>query len=422
MELAELSRARSPENAGFDRVNAVITTSAASSPLTYWFDIPEGHYTTNWESGDPWAVLMLPIAVSLGEPIRLQIPVDSLLVENLLGVQRVWRSWYPHLREVDIEAPPAAGEADPGGAPKKSAAFLSGGVDSFFTLLRHWNAPKGQGRRTISDVICIAGFNTLPETVGVMQQHLGPVADRFGKRLVPVVTNLRYSAQPIATPYGNARDMIYMAHGAALGALAHLLGTPYDEVLVPASDDYTNLEPYGSHPLTDLLFSSRRLKLVTDGASLTRVERTAAIVGSGEKLDFLHVCWQDWRQGNCGKCLKCLCTMATLDIMNAADRAPTFDWSSYGREALSTMWIPEESERFEFLRIVAEARRRNRRDVADAILRSIRRSRRRDQMLRLVNSNWMTRRSWKLFRSMKPKTSGLSMLPSGTAGRPVLDA
>lgn len=421
MELAELSRARSPENAGFDRVSALITTRAASTPLAYWFDIPEGHGGTCCESGDAWAVLMLPIAVSFGESIRLPIPVDSLLVENLLGVQRVWRSWYPKLHEVEIEAPAKAGEAVSGAAPKKTAAFLSGGVDSFFTLLRHRDAPKGQGRRAVSDVICIAGFNTPPESADAMQRHLGPVAERFGKRLVPVVTNLRYSTQPVVTPYADAREMIYMAHGAALGALAHLLGTPYDEVLVPASDDYTNLEPYGSHPLTDLLFSSRRLKLVTDGASLTRVERTAGIVASGETLDFLHVCWQDWRQGNCGKCLKCLCTMATLDIMGAADRAPTFDWSVYGPEALGSMWIPGETERFEFQRVVAEARRRNRRDVADAILRSIRRSRRRERMSRLVNSNCLTRRSWEVLRTLKPKAKNLAVLPSG-AGRAVLDA
>src|SRR5690606_23048500 len=103
-----------------------------------------------------------------------------------------------------------------------------------------------------------------PDGLNDMRRQLEPVAERFGKRFIPIVTNLRYATQPIATPYSVPLDMIYLAHGAALAVVAHLLGERYDEVIIPGSDDYTNLEPYGSHPMTDPLFSARTLRLVQD--------------------------------------------------------------------------------------------------------------------------------------------------------------
>lgn len=419
MRLAQLEVSASPAIPGYVRTTVILALDRTPRPLTYWIEFPEEHRDEISQTADPWAVLMLPIAVMLGEDIHLDLPVDQLLFENLTGLQRIWTSWHPDLHQVGIDAPrcePVADSSDRRDRPKRSAAFFSGGVDSLFTLLRHNDVPLGQGTRAVDDLLCIAGFNTPPRSTDGMCRRLGPMAERFHKHFFPIVTNLRYSPQPIDTPYSNSLHMIYLAHGAVLGTMAHLFAPRFDEVVIPGSDDYTNLEPYGSHPLTDPLFSSRRLRLIQDGATWMRVERTAAIAEANAPLDGLHVCWQDWELGNCSKCLKCLYTMATLDVLGASHRATSFDWSGYGCRRLSTIWIRGETERVEFDRLVDVARRRGRPDVADAVLKSIVGSRRREKLLRLVNSNLVTRKFWKSIR-LRQRRSVAPVDGAGDSGR-----
>lgn len=404
MHLAQLGVSASSVIPGFVRTTAVIALDRCPQPLTYWIEFPEEHRDDISETADPWVTLMLPIAVMRGEAIQLDLPVDPLLLENLIGLQRIWKSWYPDLHHVGIDAPkrsPLARSADQQIRRKRSAGFFSGGIDSLFTLSRHNDVALGQGTRAVDDLLCIAGFNTPPGSIDGMRRHLGPIAERFRKHLFPIVTNIRYSTQPIETPYSNPLRMIYLAHGAVLATMAHLFGPRFDEIVIPGSDDYTNLEPYGSHPITDPLFSSRNLRLIQDGASFTRVERTAAVAASNTPLDGLHVCWQDWELGNCSRCTKCLYTMATLDVLGAAHRATSFDWSLYDCKTLGAMWIPGRTERIEFSRLIDEANRRNRPDIAATVLRSIDSSRRRERLLQLVNSNPVSRRFWFSLRKLR---------------------
>ena len=86
-----------------------------------WFDLPEALRPQITSSGNPWLVLLLPLAVSLGEPLRLEIPVDPVLLERCHALLDVWHAWYPgpgyprwpgpaahHLCSVEREADRAA--------------------------------------------------------------------------------------------------------------------------------------------------------------------------------------------------------------------------------------------------------------------------------------------------------------------------
>src|SRR5690606_307331 len=142
--------------------------------------------------GDPWAILMLPWACVIDEPVRVEAPVDRLLLENLRGLQQIWRSWYPELAIVPIEAPARAPGLPRDGAPpgSRTAAFFSGGIDSLFTLLRHGETLTGSGSSTVDDLLYVAGFNTSLDDFDAARAALAPVADAFRKTLVPIATNI----------------------------------------------------------------------------------------------------------------------------------------------------------------------------------------------------------------------------------------
>ncbi len=100
----------------------------------YWYDVPESHAEELSESGNPWLACLLPLASTLGESLHLPLAVDAALAANSVRLTKIWKAWYPNLHDVAVHADVAA--APPVTGPKRVGAFFSGGVDSFFTLLR----------------------------------------------------------------------------------------------------------------------------------------------------------------------------------------------------------------------------------------------------------------------------------------------
>jgi len=143
------------EPAGDDRVRLAGQVRYADSRTeTIWFEVPAALEPDLTTTGHPWIVALLPLAARLGEDLRIPLPVDRLLVRNLTELLRIWRGWYPTLREVPLDVTicesPATRRA---GAPARTAAFFSGGVDSFYTLLRH--AAGGVGRLIVDELIAV---------------------------------------------------------------------------------------------------------------------------------------------------------------------------------------------------------------------------------------------------------------------------
>ncbi len=320
MRLIETQVGPSPYSNEFCRLEARIEVESRDKALHYWFDLPAAVQSGLSDGGNPWAVLMLPLACFFDEPLRIDRPLDRLLHDNLKGLQRIWSTWYPEIHFVDIEASAIITEdrrlarIDPS---KKTISCFSGGIDSMFSYFRHKDQALGDGRSTIDDLMCVAGFNTSIDDFDDMRRQLGAIADKFGNLLVPIRTNLRYGDHAFDTPYSIGPWMEHLSHGAFLAALVHMMGERYKEFIIPGTNDYGYLKSWGSHPLTDPLLAASDLLISHDGASFTRTERTERVAQSAAALDVLYVCWQDRDVGNCSRCEKCLRTMATLDILGA---------------------------------------------------------------------------------------------------------
>ena len=141
---------------------------------------------------------------------------------------------------------------------------------------------SGIGRCTAHELIALGARVAL---VGRRLDRLETVADALGKRLVVVEMNLRETRFAEANWSG-------LTHAAALAAAGLTLERGYGTLLIPSSAGYRDLRSWGSHPLTDPLFSTSGTDVLHDGPAFMRVEKTEYVTESEVALAALRVCWK----------------------------------------------------------------------------------------------------------------------------------
>lgn len=277
----------------------------------YWFETPAQYHPT--DSGNPWVAALLPLAVSTGEPLQIDHPVDIELLRGAESLVRIWKHWYPELHGIEVSAP----NIQPAPSQKPQiASFFSAGVDSWFTVLRRPDAKHW---------ITTLGFDFPLSKGDSFERHadrLGRIAEEHGAEHIRTATNLR------TTRWAKAH-WEKLAFGPALAAVALSMEQHFREVLLPSSCDVSALPPWGSHPLTDPLLQTSNLRLVHHGIAFTRFEKTAVLAESPNVLSELHVCYrgtdgkgQD--ETNCCRCEKCYRTMMTLEVLGKLSQATLF--------------------------------------------------------------------------------------------------
>lgn len=377
MRLTSSNVGPSPDNPDACRVTVGILLEKTAKELNFWFDVPRDRQDQISSGGNAWLTLMMPIAMAVGEDITLEVPVDPHLLENIRGMMAAWHGWFPELREAEIQAPTAPARRPP---PGRRAMFFSGGVDSFFTLLRHHPEATGCGDGPVDTLVFVEGFD-LPvsarEETSQARRDMQLVASEFGKTLLNLSTNLR----ELDTPY---KHNWILAHGCAMATVMHLLDTDITDILVSSSRRYSHLVHIGTHPLTDPLLSSRRLRFVHDGASFSRTEKIAQVGRSETALRFLRVCYESRQYKNCSRCPKCLLTMAAIDTVGLPDKAVTFDWSAYKPESLGGLVLRSNAEQHRISELMAAAAQVGRADLVTALQRSVERSVNANRALRAI--------------------------------------
>jgi hypothetical protein len=364
MEIAQVRVAPSPEP-GRVRLAATVRYETGGLPAEeLWLDVPAHSQGELSSSGNCWLAFLLPLGAALGEPVRIALPVDAALLANAGRLLRVWKAWYPSLSVVDVEA--EVGDA-PGPRGERTGAFFSGGVDSFFTLLRRRETATPNERRPIQDLLTVHGFDLplakRPEFERLRARHQR-VADALGLELLDVATNLRSTRW-------SAANWSSLAHGAGMAGIALALEGRFGAVYIASGGGYrgNGLHPWGSHPVTDPLFSTRRTAIVYDALEYLRTEKIADIAGAPTVHDALHVCYTLETDENCGACTKCLRTMLVLEVCGTLSRCHTFPRVPL-LERVAKMDCSHYADSRELEDIRAFALGRGRGDVARAIDRS----------------------------------------------------
>jgi hypothetical protein len=272
---------------------------------------------------DAFAAAMLLPAMRAGETLCIRPPVSPRLCLMLPRIRDIFHTWWPHLARVDIDVTPADADSRP--PPARMATFFSGGVDSFYTLLKH-RGGDGTVPAPMTHLLYMRGVETpLQFTKGAdrTEAWIRAVATATGTSLITGETNLRTALQ------GPEENLEWERHyhGSALAAVALGLSPGLAFVCIPSAFSYNHLVAHGSTPLVDEMFSSDRLQVIHDGAEVNRATKVARIVEWNRSLvlDHLRVCIEN-RGGarNCGRCKKCVRTAVPLRVLGVWNEAATF--------------------------------------------------------------------------------------------------
>lgn len=374
MELFDVALDQSPLGAGRVRLTGSYRFGkGGGSTEQLWFDVPAHLGADLSTSGNPWLACLLPMAVTLNESLTLCRPVDAALHEGAVALMQTWSGCYPargyRRVELDCDLLPTL-PALPGA---KLVQFFTGGVDSFFTLLRH--APDGDAvdRRSIDELLTIWGFD-IPLTASAafdrVAARVASIGALSGQSAAVMATNIRESAWRM-THWGE------IGQGPVMAGMALALERRYRHALLPASVSYDVYLPYGTHPLFDPLLSTAGLRFEDDGGQWTRTEKLAWVVRSALAMKELRVCWAGQSDTNCGRCEKCLRTLAMLEILGARDRAVTFPADSWSVSALGDLRLRNATACWSMEELARHAAATGHHQIAAAARRAVTRFRRR---------------------------------------------
>lgn len=268
---------------------------------------------------EAFASAFLAAADHRGRVVDVADPLDAGFLEGMARRSAIHRRWW--------ELPPGAALRATARAPEPKkrhphrALLFSGGVDSFFSLLC---GPRPDV------VVFVHGIDMdVRDTarLAAFRPTLAAVCEATGARPAVVRTDLRRHPWFRSAPWAKA-------HGGALTAAALVLGRVAGTVGISGSDGGPYPVPWGSHPETDPLASTSRVRIEQVGWQHERLEKLASIAEHPLVQRHLRVCWVDDDAAlNCGRCEKCLRNMTFLLARGVLARCASFPPPVGGLEA-----------------------------------------------------------------------------------------
>ena len=275
-------------------------------------------------SAEAWGSALLIPANQAGRPLVLEGAVDATWLENMRRLQEVIEPWWNHPpREVRASCVPPASPA------AATGLCFSGGVDSFYSLLRR--EPR------VDCLVSVVGYDmTVHDAprVAAFERTLAAVAEAVGVASVLIRTNLREHPLVAATSWERA-------FGGALAAVGYFGASTLGRLVIPSSFPAHYSLPYGTHPRIDPLWSSSRLEVEEHGGAHWRFDKLRAVADEPLVQEHLRVCWENRAaHGNCSRCEKCLRTLLTLEAIGRRPAFACFDRTTPFGELVAD-YVPE---------------------------------------------------------------------------------
>ncbi|HEU4828442.1 MAG TPA: hypothetical protein VFT04_04535 [Gemmatimonadales bacterium] len=301
----EVGAASAATGSGGTRVSALVGEVHA------WFESSELDLKAVPEAFG--SAFLIP-AASRGRALSFESSVSGTWMKGageLLGFAERWWGYR-------AEPPAAVTRADlsirrPNRAERTALCF-SGGVDSFYSLLRR---PGG-----VDLIVAGHGLDIpLADTARMrrFEASVRAISASLGIESAIVRTNLREHPDFSCASWERT-------HGGTLAAIGHLLGDAASRLVVSSSAARADAHPWGSHWQTDPLWSTGRLTVEHFGDSIRRGEKLAAMGAEPLVQKHLRVCWanRDDRL-NCSRCEKCIRTEVVLAMYGMLDRFEVFE-------------------------------------------------------------------------------------------------
>jgi hypothetical protein len=276
------------------------------------------HHEYIYEDASPFAAALLIPSMKQGEDLVIHGSISEQLYEGMHEVMKVVLDWGIGLKPIEIKVDSITKDKQHGNI--HTASTFSGGVDSFYTYLKHKKDRSRSDR--IDTFILVKGFDVDLRNTDLWQatlKNVRAIAKKEGIDLLTIETNARVVMDPIL-PRGD------YTHGGCLAAVGLALRNGIRKLYIPSTFSKAEQIPWGSHPNVDPHWSTEQLTFIHDGIESTRLEKiTLEVSRSPVALQYLRVCYMNKKSAyNCGRCDKCLRTMVGLYASGVLQRVKTF--------------------------------------------------------------------------------------------------
>jgi hypothetical protein len=281
---------------------AIFSENGTATEKRMWFSYPLDVPMPEDSNCESYLLASLLPAMQLNADISVKGKVSKQLLANLTELQYIWNKWSPndfHLIHITADE---VTNIDVSQNDDAVVAF-SGGVDAQFSTYRHATKQAGYATKNLKAGVLIHGFDIAlddDKSFAVAKHKAKLALDNLQVKLFTVSTNIRelwnlnwemYCGTAIASVLNNFQQY------AQFGLIGS--GEAYDALV----------SPWGSHPLTDPLASSKTFQIIHDGAGFNRTEKIQLLSTWQTGIKNLRVCWAgDDLSKNCGKCEKCVRT------------------------------------------------------------------------------------------------------------------
>jgi len=290
--------------------------------IELWFDWREDYYCPDTVHIDPFVLVCLPLAMSLGEPLKVEGSVSQDLLVNLLEVMAVYKTFFP--KTCDVIDVRAQGVARPLIDTTRVGSFFSGGVDSLYNIAEMRRLNKVYGSRSVTDLWLVQGMDIALDQDALWEETKARIFDQVrpedGLRFVDVRTN----ARQVHDRYVDWRDLGFSC---ILGGIAKCFAPIVSSALIGSYARYADLIPHCSSPMVDPLWSWDKQRIRHFSCRVDRQEKIDTVVSeTPHLLEGLRVCYKNTKGTyNCGVCEKCMRTQAQLLIGGYQSLVNTFD-------------------------------------------------------------------------------------------------
>ena len=314
----------------------------------------------------------LPAMYAGEKRIKIEGEICPILQKGIITNMQTFRRWYGwRYKPVAIEAKKKEIKAY-SSQNKRAGLFLSGGVDSTFSLRTNRLSFPLNHPLSIKDCFLIHGFDISYDSHSKMKTN---IFDRAFKNALEIAQDAKVNLIPVTTNVRHLNSDVKFwekwFHGAALSSVAHCFSSRISMIYIASSHSALNLEPWGSHPYLDPNYSSTDLKIIHDKLC-ARIDKIKIIADWDIALQKLRVCTQNHDELlNCGKCVMCIKTMVMLLTIGKLKNAEAFSVHDVTPQELEMAFRHQNQNDFKvnYLALVEQLKARGRYDLAQAILK-----------------------------------------------------
>lgn len=301
-------------NGGFCELHALIRTDETEYDMWYRVEKEYGQYLTA-ERADAFIVALLPYALSHSLDIESSQVMSAKLYHQLKGylipaLAKFTKAYHP----IELRSRLCHDELPNAGAV---GTGMSGGVDSYYTILKNYNTENSAYNLTH-----LTFFN-----VGSHGDNGGEKArELFKKRITDAKANAEHLGLPLVIVDSNISEYLMMDHLAthtyrscsAVLALQKLFAV----YLFSSGHDLTEFcvssEVCASHDILNVhCLATENTDFYLSGLQERRIDKELFLADQKEARERLNVCVVD--EHNCSRCEKCLRTMIGLYALGRLD-------------------------------------------------------------------------------------------------------